>query len=132
MNFKQFYEFPLKLDIFGEVVFTNDDERAFDFFDNNDDGQTYLLSEDLQNALVACLNSEDIHFLIENASYIYKDSTIFIVINKTPFQKPLHFINIRGWGHLTGTGGLGFSDKKATKIQDEFAQFIIDKLSIIQ
>ena len=39
------------------------------------------------------------------------------------------FITIRGWGGLTGVGGYGFSAEKASKIQDEFRDWIIYKLS---
>ncbi len=35
---------------------------------------------------------------------------------------------IRGWGKLTGTGGYGLSEKKAIKIQDEFAEFVRTKI----
>lgn len=39
------------------------------------------------------------------------------------------FILIRGWGNLTGIGGYNFSQEKATKIQDEFRDWIIYKLN---
>ncbi len=32
--------------------------------------------------------------------------------------------DIRGWGYLTGTGGLGLSDKEAAKLQDNTTTFI--------
>lgn len=38
-------------------------------------------------------------------------------------------ILIRGWGYLTGIGGLNLSAKEASNIQDTFAQFIISKLN---
>lgn len=39
------------------------------------------------------------------------------------------FITIRGWGNLTGIGGYNFDAEKATKIQDDFRNWIIYKLS---
>ena len=39
------------------------------------------------------------------------------------------FICIRGWGNLTGTGGYHFSEEKAIKIQDDFKNWIVYKLS---
>jgi hypothetical protein len=39
------------------------------------------------------------------------------------------FILIRGWGNLTGTGAHHFSEEKAVKIQDDFRDWIIYKLS---
>jgi hypothetical protein len=39
------------------------------------------------------------------------------------------FITIRGWGNLTGIGGYNFDAEKASKIQDDFRDWIIYKLS---
>ena len=36
---------------------------------------------------------------------------------------------IRGWGHLTGTGGLHLSESAAAKIQDDFGQYIVETLN---
>lgn len=36
---------------------------------------------------------------------------------------------VRGWGHLTGAGGLNLDVDVANKIQDEFAEWVINKLS---
>lgn len=35
----------------------------------------------------------------------------------------------RGWGYLTGSGGLNLSGKEARKIQEEFAHFVVNSLS---
>ena len=35
---------------------------------------------------------------------------------------------VRGWGNLTGTGALNYSEEKATKIQDGFINYIKLKL----
>ena len=40
------------------------------------------------------------------------------------------FITIRGWGYLTGCGGgLCLDPDTAKKIQDDFAKWIVDKLT---
>lgn len=39
------------------------------------------------------------------------------------------FIEIRGWGNLTGIGGYNFSGEKAAKIQDDFAEWLIERLT---
>jgi len=41
----------------------------------------------------------------------------------------LPFILIRGWGNLTGIGGYNFDSEKASKIQDDFRDWIIYKLT---
>jgi len=40
------------------------------------------------------------------------------------------FITIRGWGNLTGIGANNFSSEKAAKIQDDFRDWIIQKISL--
>lgn len=35
---------------------------------------------------------------------------------------------VRGWGHLTGIGGLNLNPKEAADIQDQFAHWVISKL----
>lgn len=39
------------------------------------------------------------------------------------------YIVIRGWWYLTGGGGLNLPAEEAGAIQDEFAQFVISRLS---
>lgn len=36
---------------------------------------------------------------------------------------------VRGWGHLTGCGGLNLPEELAAKMQDGFINYIIDKLN---
>jgi len=36
---------------------------------------------------------------------------------------------IRGWGRLTGRGGLNLPEEEAIKIQDDFAEWIIETLN---
>lgn len=36
---------------------------------------------------------------------------------------------VRGWGYLIGTGGLNLSAEEATKIQDDFGNWIVETLS---
>lgn len=35
---------------------------------------------------------------------------------------------VRGWGYLTGSGGLHLSEEEACKIQDDFARYVVSKL----
>lgn len=45
-----------------------------------------------------------------------------IYINGTPVMV------IRGWGHLTGRGGLALPEEEAAAIQDDFAQWVVGVL----
>lgn len=37
-------------------------------------------------------------------------------------------LTIRGWGYLTGAGGLNLSIEEAEKIQSDFAHWVVDRL----
>ena len=39
-----------------------------------------------------------------------------------------HVLRVRGWGHLTGCGALNLPVEKAAKIQDDFANWVVNKL----
>lgn len=39
---------------------------------------------------------------------------------------------LRGWGHLTGCGALNLPAEKAAKIQDDFANWVVNKLKGIE
>jgi len=38
-------------------------------------------------------------------------------------------IEIRGWGYLTGSGGLKISDTEAADIQDDLGNYIVEQLT---
>lgn len=42
---------------------------------------------------------------------------------------PVKIFLIRGWGRLTGTGGLRLSPEEAAKLQDDFGEYIVNKLN---
>jgi len=63
-------------------------------------------------------------------------------IKEEPFKEKLTYRNtliqdqqgrallmLRGWGYLTGIGGLKLSDKEAAHIQDTFGAYILSKLN---
>lgn len=61
-----------------------------------------------------------------------------VTTSKTPeltYDAPEILLNgkpsliVRGWGHLTGVGGLNLPEEEAAKIQDEFAAWVISKLT---
>lgn len=82
------------------------------------DVSEYDNSEEMMYRLAAILNGE-----IEPASrkeYEYKGPDICLG-GKALFV-------VRGWGHLTGQGGLGLTFDEAIAMQDEFAQWVISKL----
>lgn len=69
--------------------------------------------------LVDLLNGEDIKF---NSSHE------FSVIDTEIYCDGDVLMRIRGWGHLTGEGALNLPAKEAVTIQNEFAEYLLNKL----
>lgn len=107
-------------------VFTADYTMAFDFmFDMFDemfgDKKLIILSEEQQDDIVAIINGTKKGKIEGIVEYCVGDGTIEVD------RRVL--LLIRGWGHLTGTGGLNLPMDEAAKLQDEFANYIVNKLS---
>jgi len=116
-SFKDVWKFPLHQEF--NKVFTKDIGMAFDFMDRK------FTAID-RAAIVDCLNFEDVESpLPPSTQLVYADGDIYY----TSIEDKNRIITIRGWGHLTGTGGLELSAKRAAELQDEFAAYIIKRLS---
>lgn len=62
------------------------------------------------------------------STYIKVGPRIFIV---TEDKRTLPLMLVRGWGMLTGNGkcGFGLGQEEAEKIQDQFVDYILEKLN---
>lgn len=107
----QVYQLPLKGSDF-TWVYDNDDHFVF---------QSLTDKKDLQEKVIKCING-DIKPTSKIPKLVYERGYIKIE-NGSPL------ILIRGWGFLTGVGGLNLSATDASSVQDTFAQFIISKLN---
>lgn len=129
-DFKEIYKLPLKYEeACPFMVLTADGRRAFDFewpaWSTYEKG----LGIDAKSVhdIIAKLNG-DSNIIIENYyNFTYKDCKIWAFSAKT--KKKKHIMLIRGWGHLTGIGGLHLKDEDAAKIQDDFGQYIVETLN---
>jgi hypothetical protein len=114
MDFKEFYELPLQPDPEGytSYAWTNNGEMALTF-DHN-------VAEDLYKHIIALINGESTEkrsgFTLEGVDFYRegREGSVF---------------SVRGWGALTGTGGLHLPYEQAEKIQDDFAAFILEKIT---
>lgn len=94
-------------------VFTSDDKMAFDWLDNFTPG--------FKKKIIAIINGE------QNPPHkdkFYRDG---ITIYHKDIIMPI--LRIRGWGYLTGVGGLHLSEDEAIRIQNEFGDYIIKQLN---
>jgi hypothetical protein len=117
MTFKEVYKFPLKVDEYCPIItWTADKQRAFDWCVN--------VSSEKQQELIDMINGmkqhQFKHKFYREGIEIYSDNPIF---------KGEPILIIRGWGYLTGPGGLHLSAEEAIKIQDEFGDYIVEQLN---
>ena len=50
-------------------------------------------------------------------------------VRYTADKKNKEVISIRGWRYLTGMGGMKLDESLAAKLQDDFAEWVIEKIS---
>ena len=130
LDFMTIYKLPLKnVEACPFMVLTADDQRAFDF--EWPGWPTYekglgIDSKSIHD-IIAKLNGDDSIILENYYNFSYKDGEIWAFSTKA--KKKKHIMLIRGWGHLTGTGGLHLKDEAAAKIQDDFGQYIVETLN---
>ena len=111
-DFNVVYKFPLKPNRdCGIKVMTNDNKMAFDWLTSN---------EDLKSEVLDVLNGTK-EKLSKSYSVTYECGLIKLD-NKS-------LLRVRGWGYLTGIGGLGLNNELAARFMDEFGNYIKEKLS---
>jgi len=118
----KFYNRPFE--VFWNRVYDAKDNFVFQFDSKFDDKGSYVEGEiELQKEVIFSLNALDNEPIDGLNLSIYTDDKTMILNNG------LAFITIRGWGNLTGIGGYKFDSEKASKIQDDFRDWIIYKLT---
>ena len=116
-TFKDVWKFPLYYDDM-DRVYDSEDTLAFDF-------NECPVSEHSRKVIVTCLNDEFEEPVFSPDSLVCREEAE-IYFTASPGNE-YRVMNLRGWGHLTGT--LELSSKKAAEFQDQFAAFIISKLT---
>ena len=110
-----FYTRPFYMTEYGRQVYDAKNNFVFEFEKG--------VSKELQKEIIFSLNSLD-NEPIESINLTFFEDRILNTNNENK-----SIICIRGWGNLTGIGGYNFDEKKALKIQDDFRDWIIYKLS---
>ena len=117
MTFKDIYKFPLKVDDYCPVItWTADKQRAFDWCVD--------VSSEKQQELIDIINGTKQHQF--KHKFYRKDIEIY---SDNPIFEGEPILLIRGWGYLTGIGGLHLSSEEASKIQDDFGDYIVKQLN---
>lgn len=97
----------------------------------NYDGMSYAWGKNNTMALMfGNLTNEDIYKIVEtiNGNENAKIENITYENGEFLINGQMAFI-VRGWGHLTGIGGRNLPSEVAAKLQNDFANHILNKLS---
>ncbi|MEG1587612.1 MAG: hypothetical protein RR346_12145 [Bacteroidales bacterium] len=78
------------------------------------------LSDETVDRLLAILNGTSKE-VVTKSEVTHKNGIIY-------FNEKEVFL-IRGWGHLTGCGALNLPSETAARIQDEFAEWVVKRLT---
>lgn len=117
MKWQDVYKLPLKVDDYCPIItWTADKQRAFDWCVD--------VSLEKQQELIDKINDTKQH---QFKYKFYRDGIGIYSENPKFNGEPI--LIIRGWGYLTGSGGLHLSSEEAIKIQDEFGDYIIEQLN---
>jgi len=129
VDFKKGYPFPLEMDPdFDIKVFTKDYGMAFDFPMKMIYPNGFTITTEAKQFIVGVLNEqEDINRMGVELKLRYQpdNSTIYVDIE----GEEKEFIIVRGWGNLTGIGGMNLPEKAAAEIQDAFGNYIVESLT---
>lgn len=109
LKWEDVYNLPLEL--IGGYCYSKNNTMSLTFDYN-------VLSKEQMKRITDCINGD----IDEKISNLTKDGCDFF-INGT------YVFCVRGWGKLTGAGGLNLAEDKAILIQDGFIDFVFNKLS---
>ena len=117
-----FYTRPFREAKYSGWVYDAKGNFVFEFEGDFDDKGNYVEGyKELCEKVIFSINA------IERDPVEGLNLTLFSPIELLRNDKP--FITIRGWGNLTGIGAHNFSGEKAEKIQDDFVQWLLYRLT---
>lgn len=114
----QFYKQPFRMAKYSSWVYDADHNFVFQFENDYDERGEYLPEQvKLFEEIIFALNDVE-HAPIPGVTLTVKDSIEI-------YHEDVHIITIRGWGNLTGVGAHNLSGDVASKIQDDFVQWLL-------
>lgn len=109
--FEKAFKPPFRIDRYISWVYDSNHNFCFQFqIDIPDDKIQHF--EDVLNSVKKPINK--LHYTHKNGMIRHGNNDLIL---------------IRGWGYLTGTGGLNLPEKEAAEIQDDLAEYILEKLN---
>lgn len=115
---QEYYKLPLKVDEYCTIItWTAENQRAFDWLIN--------ATLEQKQQLIDVINGANSDRKFKNQ--FYREG--IHIYSKASELKEVPILRVRGWGYLTGIGGLHLSQEEAIKIQDEFGDYIVEQLN---
>lgn len=115
MDFKEIFKTPFYTDDYGLYVFDKDSNICLDYYSDRID-----YNPDITKQLCALLNGESDTFEHKIKEHVKNVTDCFIMLENGDV------ITVRGWGYLIGV--LKLSNKDASKVQDDFLDWIVNKI----
>lgn len=112
--FEKYFKLPFKADKFGIYAWDANDKMVLQF-------DYEIFDEEEMEMLVTQINGET----PENGNITFGELTYK---NSDFFSNGEYIFCIRGWGYLTGEGGMNLTETEACEIQDDLANYILNKL----
>lgn len=123
-SWKDCYKLPLHLDDYCVFAWDANGNMALSCFNlKYDEKGNYLLGEPERIKHIINVINGDCAPIFDSKWKLSDDESCAIT-----YDGEKQFL-VRGWGHLTGCGGLNLPEELAAKMQDEFINYILDKLN---
>ena len=122
-NWTECYKLPLHLDDYCQYAWDADGNMALSSFDlvYDENGDFASGEKERINHIIDIINGEcPIDY---EAKWTTGDD-----VTEIYYDGKFQFL-VRGWGYLTGYGGLNLPEDLAAKIQNEFIAYILDRLN---
>ena len=118
---REYFKLPMQL--IGGKCIDSEGRMLFDFMSSwyNFDNKV-IISKEAQNRILECFNS-DKYLTNPELKFSFDKESCLVLLNGMPF------ILIRGWGYLTGTGGLNLSSEKAIEVQNSLGEYLAEQLN---
>ena len=118
------YKMPLHLDKFGVFAWDAEGHMALSRFNYKYDERGYLIPGELERIkhIIDVINGD--YPSDFKPGWKRSDDNRCVITYNGGYQ----FL-VRGWGYLTGCGGLNLPRDLAAKIQDEFIDYMINRLN---
>lgn len=119
-TFEDVYKLPLKMmdKNYYTRIYDAKDNFVFQFLFYNNYEQAKIIIEAINGKKL--LTNKDISFYNKLGKIYFKGPHN---------EQDVEIILIRGWGNLTGSGGMNLSHEEAANIQDTFAEYIVTQLN---